>query len=177
MTANSPPNHAWTAGEMLQRGEEALMLRYLLNQQAPTSGHWPLPDGSAVSWNYATGCYRFASPDGASELRYAGMQPSVPYLNAAYLTWHILKRAETDAGANACIANDPPLSEAEAMTICPELNELVTQAVDHFEPHEDISVLMEADAQSVVHRVRRQIPADRWSAIVAAIADRLRQES
>ena len=178
MTANSPPNHARTAAEMLQQGEEALMLRYLLNQQARTSDCWTLPDGSSVSWDSATGCYRFVSPDGTAVSDYAGMWPSVPYVNIGYLAWHLLKLAETEAGADAVTheANDPLVSEAEAMTICPQLNEIIRQALDTFEPDEDILSLVEQDTQALIDRTRDQIPPEGWNAILSATTERARPQ-
>ena len=176
MTSPRTPSEARTAAEMLQRGDEAVMLRYLLNQQAATSGHWPLPDGSSVSWDPATGCYRFASPDGTAASEYAGIWPSVPYVSIGYLAWHILKLAETEAGADAHEANDPLLSEAEAMTVCPQLNELINQAVANFEPDEDILSLVDQDVQALIDRIQGQIPPEGWNAILRATAARSRQQ-
>ena len=177
MTANSQPTHARTAANLLLRGDEAAMLRYLLNQQAETGGCWPLPDGSSVSWDPATGCYRFASPDGTTESQHAGMWPSIPYVSIGYLAWHLLKLAETEAGADAVTheANDPLVSEAEAMAICPQLNDIISQAVANFEPDEDILSLVDQDVQGLINRIRGQIPPEGWNAILSATTERSRQ--
>ena len=174
MTDNSPPSQARTATEILQQGHETAMLHFLLNQQVATADCWPLPDGSSVSRDADTGCYRFVAPDGATELEYPTAWHQAPYANTGYLVWHILKLAADEAGAAQDPADDPPLGAAEAMTVCPMLHELIDEAMDRYELDDHIMHWLESDATALADRIRSRIPAEHWNAIVTATAERLR---
>lgn len=107
------------------------------------------------------------------------MWPFLPYVNASYVVWHLLKLAETEAETEADIdadhAEDPLLSEAEAVTMWPELHKLIYYPVDRFETGEHIVGLVNQDLRYLIDHIRNQLPADCWNAIVPATAERSRQ--
>lgn len=186
MTATDapPPSHAQAAAEMLNHGEVLLLhyllgelagdtAYYLLDQQMEATSRWEFADGSQVYLESATGCYHFVSPDGGTQTRYAGTHKAVPFLTAGYIARQILKLAAAEAGASPGASDEPPLSAAEAMGLCHELNEYVTQALDEYELPDHILNQLANDANDLADETRSRLRPDRWHAIVAATAQRL----
>ena len=148
------------------------MLIYLLNQQTPTPNHWALPDGSSVILYPNTGCYEFVPPTGPAELQHANTPAFLPYASTGHLVWRILKLAEAEAIPGTDDSNDPPLSEAEALSICPELMAYVTDALDKFELGDYIREWLDQEAAYIAEDIRIELTRDQWQAIVAAIRER-----
>ena len=178
------PSDAQAAAEMLKHGEAPLLHYllgelagdtgyYLLNQRMKSTSSWQFADGSQVYWESATGCYHFVLPDGTAWTRYAGTHKALPFLSAGYMARHILKLAATAAGASLKAGADPPLSEAEAMLLCPELNEYITEALDRYELPDHILSWLENDVNHLADETRSLLRPERWHAIVAATAERL----
>ena len=173
MTTPNSVTQSQTAAAMLRAGDETGMLCYALNQQAQTENRWPLPDGSCVILHLETGCYEFVSPDGSSELRHATTQPKLPYINSGHLLWRLLKEAASEAGASISEDDDPPLPDTEALSVCPELSDLIYDALDKFEPDDHTHSWLEHEAVYMAEDIRREITLDRWQAIVATTKKRL----
>ena len=193
MTATDapPPSHAQAAAEMLKHGEVLLLhyllgelagdtAYYLLNQQMEATSCWQFDDGGQVYWESATGCYHFVSPDGAARTLYAGTHKALPFLTTRYMAQQILKlaaaEAAAEAGANPGASDEPPLSVAEAMRLCPELNEYITEALEGYELPEHIISQLENDVNDLADETRSRLRPERWQAIVAATAERLRTQ-
>ena len=169
------PSQAQTAAKLLQAGEEAEMLIYLLNQQTPTANHWLLPDGSSVILHPDTGYYEFVPTTGPSELQLASRPAFLPYASTGHLVWRILQRAEAEVVPGADESDDPPLSETEALSICPELMAHITDVLDKFELDDHVQDWLEREAGYMAEDIRIELTQDQWQAIVAAIRERTGQ--
>ena len=170
-----PPSQTQTAAKLLQAGEEAEMLIYLLNQQTPTPDHWLLPDGSSVIRHPNTGRYEFVPATGPSELQLASRPAFLPYASTGYLLWKLLKRAEAEVMPGADESDDPPLSEADVLSICPELMAPITHTLDKFELEDAVLEWLEREAGYMAEDIRIELTRDQWQAIVAAIRERTGQ--
>ena len=171
------PSQAQEAAKMLQGGEEAGMLIYLLNQQTPTPNHWLLPDGSSVILQPNTGCYEFVPATGPSEMQHASRPVFLPYPSTGHLVWRLLKRAEAEVIPGADESDDPPLSEVEALSICPELMVHITDVLDKFELDDYVLAWLEREAGYMAEDIRLELTRDQWQAIVATIRERLAQQA
>ena len=171
---NNPqtPSQAQEAAKKLQAGEEAEMLIYLLNQQTPTPNHWALPDGSSVILHPHIGCYEFVPATGPSTLQHACQPVYLPYPNTGNLLWRLLKKAEAEVSPGTDESDDPPLSEAEALSICPELMDHITDVLDKFEPDDYVQEWLDQEAAYMAEGIQRKLTRDQWQAIVAAIRER-----
>ena len=167
-----PPCHAQEAAKLLRGGEEAEMLIYLLNQQTPTPNHWLLPDGSSVILQPHIGCYDFVPATGPSELQHASRPVYLPYPNTGNLLWRLLKKAEAEVSPGADESDDPPLSETEALSVCPELMDHITDVLDKFEPDDYVQEWLDQEAAYMAEDIRIELSRDQWQAIVAAIRER-----
>ena len=173
MTAPNSVTQSQTAAAMLRAGDETDMLCYVLNQLTQTENRWPLPDGSCVIRHPETGCYEFVSPDGSSELQHASRPAFLPYASTGHLVWRILKRAEAEVSPGADDSDDPPLSEVEALSICPQLMAYVTDVLDKFELGDYVQEWLDQEAAYMTEDIRPQITRDQWQAIVAATKERI----
>lgn len=169
---NPPPSQAQTAAKLLQAGEEAEMLIYLLNQQTPTPNQWLLPDGSSVILHSDTGRYEFVPPTGPSELQLASKQAFLPYASTGHLVWRLLKKAEAEVMPGADESDDPPLSEVEALSICPEIMVHITDVLDKFEPDDHVQEWLGQEAAYMAEGIQRKLTRDQWQAIIAATRER-----
>ena len=169
---NPPPSQAQTAAKLLQAGEEAEMLIYLLNQQTPTPNHWLLPDGSSVIRHPHIGCYEFVPATGPSALQHACQPVYLPYPNTGNLLWRLLKKAEAEVSPGADESDDPPLSETEALSVCPELMNHITDVLDKFEPDDYVQEWLDQEAAYMAEDIRIELSRDQWQAIITAIRER-----
>ena len=167
-----PPSQAQEAAKKLQGGEEAEMLIYLLNQQTPTPNHWLLPDGSSVIRHPDTGCYEFVPATGPSEIQHASRPAFLPYATTGHLVWRLLKKAEAQVVPGADDSDDPPLSDVEALSICPELMDHITDVLDKFELDDRVMEWLEQEAAYMAEDIRIELSRDQWQAIIAAIRER-----
>lgn len=151
------------------------MLLYLLNQQTTSLDRWPLPDGSAVIRHPDTESYEFVSRDGSSEIRETVTQPIMSFFKTGVIIRTLLKQAATEAGARKADIDDPPLSAVDALSMCPELNDFIHQALGEYEPDDDAIRWMDHEAGRIATAVRHRITRDQWQAIVAAAKERLRR--
>lgn len=175
MTTPQPPSQAQTAAEVLESAGEAEMLLYLLNQQTTSLDRWPLPDGSAVIRHPDTGYYEFVSRDGSSEIQETVTQPIMSFFKTGVIIRTLLKQAATEAGARKAAIDDPPLSAVDALSMCPELNDLIYQALGEYEPDDGAIRWMDHEAGRIATAVRRRITRDQWQAIVTTTRERLRR--